>query len=162
MVGQQNQNDSQSTSSGVDIENTLIEVQLVDDKSFSRICEVLKRIGIPNFSSHTIYQSGHILHKKHRYYIVHFKQMLMLDGRQVNFDDNDIARIRAIAALLEQWNLVKIIHDPYPGQVDIAAARLFVINRRQIDKWTLVTKYLFGRSKIGKRNRDSSVNTKKH
>ena len=126
------------------IEDNFIEVELTDEKSFSRICEVLTRIGIPNFNRHTLYQTAHILQKKGRYYIVHFKQMLMLDRRSTNLDQTDISRVRAIARLLEQWGLLKIINDPNTSEYDRSSIHLFVINRQQLDQWKLVSKYVFG------------------
>lgn len=122
------------------IENEVVEVQLTDQWSFSRIVEVLTRIGIPSYKTHTLYQTAHILHKRGKYYIVHFKDMFILDGKQATKTQEDTARVRTIAQLLEQWGLCKCINtieidNPVP---------VLVIPRSQLDQWKLQPKYNIG------------------
>lgn len=84
-----------------------------NDDTFLTIKETLSRIGIPNFKKHELYQSAHILHKKGRYYIIHFKQLFMLDGKcsDSNFSAEDKLRTIKIAMMLEQWGLCRIVSD---------------------------------------------------
>ena len=122
------------------IENDVVEVQLTDQWSFSRIVEVLTRIGIPSYKTHTLYQTAHILHKRGKYYIVHFKDMFILDGKQATKTQEDTARVHTIAQLLEQWGLCKRVN---PVNVDCTVPVL-VIPRSQLDQWTLTPKYNIG------------------
>ena len=118
----------------------MIEVQLTDQRSFSRIVEVLTRIGIPSYKTHTLYQTAHILHKRHKYYIVHFKSMLALDGKSVNITQDDIDRLQTIALMLEQWNLCKCV-DKFDKTVK---SSILVIPRKDLQEWELVPKYNIG------------------
>ncbi|PNX45834.1 MAG: hypothetical protein BV459_07615 [Thermoplasmata archaeon M11B2D] len=92
---------------GVD---TMLEVKLNDAENFLKIKETLTRIGIASEKTKILYQSCHILHKRGRYFIVHFKELFALDGKPVDFSENDIARRNKIAALLEEWGLVEIVN----------------------------------------------------
>lgn len=122
------------------IKNDVVEVQLVDQWSFSRIVEVLTRIGIPSYKTHTLYQTAHILHKRGKYYIVHFKDMFVLDGKNTTKTEDDVQRVRTIAHLLQQWGLCKCItqseiHNTVP---------VLVIPRSQLNQWNLRPKYTIG------------------
>ena len=91
------------------IEN-LIEVQLVEPDNFLLVKETLTRIGIASKKTNTLYQSCHILHKQGKYYIMHFKELFLLDGKKnTDFSENDVARRNTIVNLLEEWELIKII-----------------------------------------------------
>lgn len=122
------------------VRRQMIEVQLTDQRSFSRIVEVLTRIGIPSYKTHTLYQTAHILHKRHKYYIVHFKSMLALDGKSVNITQDDIDRLQTIASMLEQWNLCKCV-DKFDKTVK---SSILVIPRKDLQEWELVPKYNIG------------------
>lgn len=122
------------------VRQQMIEVQLTDQRSFSRIVEVLTRIGIPSYKTHTLYQTAHILHKRHKYYIVHFKSMLALDGKSVNITQDDIDRLQTIALMLEQWNLCKCV-DKFDKTVK---SSILVIPRKDLQEWELVPKYNIG------------------
>lgn len=122
------------------VRRQMIEVQLTDQRSFSRIVEVLTRIGIPSYKTHTLYQTAHILHKRHKYYIVHFKSMLALDGKSVNITQDDIDRLQTIALMLEQWNLCKCV-DKFDKTVK---SSILVIPRKDLQEWELVPKYNIG------------------
>lgn len=120
----------------------VIEITLTDQYSFSRIVEVLKRIGIPSYKTHTLYQTAHILHKKHKYYIVHFKDMFVLDGKKSTITDSDIDRIQSIAKLLEKWGLCKIVDH---SKIDEQSNQpILVIPRSSLNDWNLVSKYTVG------------------
>ena len=68
---------------------TFIEVELPDNDSFLKIKETLTRIGISSNKDKKLYQSCHILHKRGKYYIVHFKEMFLIDGKPSNFSEED-------------------------------------------------------------------------
>ena len=123
--------------------NHLIEVKLTDEYSFSRICEVLKRIGIPNFRQKKLFQTAHILHKQGKYYIVHFKQMFMLDGKAAFIDRQDIDRLLRIVDLLVQWNLVTVEKSRYKPDIKDHVG-IFVLSRSELSDWELVPKYKIG------------------
>lgn len=136
-----------------DILDTFIEVELVDsEKGFRRVQETLTRMGIANNRDHTLTQSCHILQKKGKHYIVHFKEMFALDGRESTFDDGDKQRRNLIAFLLQEWGLVKILK---PEMVEDRSGinQLKVIKNSEKDEWELSQKYQMGRPRY--RNRDS-------
>ena len=85
----------------------LLEVRLKEEGNFLKIRETLTRIGIASKVDKKLYQTAHILHKKGRYYIVHFKELFMLDGREMTLTTEDILRRDAIALLLEEWDLIE-------------------------------------------------------
>ena len=89
----------------------MIEIELVSQDSFPKIRETLTRVGIANNKTKTIYQSCHILNKRGKVYIVHFKELLELDGREAKMTDEDTERRNDITKLLEDWNLCRIV-DP--------------------------------------------------
>ena len=78
-----------------------IQVLLNNDENFLLIKETLTRIGVSSKKDKILYQSCHILHKKGLYYIVHFKEMFKLDGKDSTINDTDIARRNTIVGLLE-------------------------------------------------------------
>ena len=90
------------------VEN-LVEIELPNEESFLKIKETLTRIGIASKKDQKLYQSCHILHKQGKYYIVHFKELFMLDGKQTNFDIEDQGRRNTIVNLLQQWELIKVV-----------------------------------------------------
>ncbi len=93
----------------VDI-NKFVEVQLQEQDDFLKVRETLTRIGVSSRKEKVLYQSCHILHKQAKYYIVHFKELFALDGKPSNITENDIQRRNAIANLLEEWGLLKIVN----------------------------------------------------
>ena len=93
------------------IVNSLLEIELKNPDDFLKIKETLTRIGVASKKKQILYQSCHILHKQARYYIVHFKELFLLDGKPSDFTDNDRARRNSIARLLQEWNLLKIVDD---------------------------------------------------
>lgn len=121
----------------------LIEVKLKAPDDFLKIRETLTRIGVAPKGEKRLYQSCHILHKQGRYYIVHFKELLALDGKQTNFSDEDRKRRNTIAGLLSEWGLVVLVK---PEQIDEKAPISFikVIPFKEKDEWELNTKYNIG------------------
>ena len=86
----------------------MLEVELKEPDDFLKIRETLSRIGVASRKDKVLYQSCHILHKQGKYFIVHFKELFALDGKQTNLSENDIARRNTISRLLSDWGLVKI------------------------------------------------------
>lgn len=118
----------------------MLEIQLSDDDSFLKIRETLTRIGIANNKTKTLWQSTHILQKQGRYFIVHFKELLRLDGRQVDMDRDDELRRNNIARLLEEWGMLKILTP-----VEFAEENTFrVLTHAQKSDWVLKYKYRIG------------------
>ena len=89
--------------------NQLIEVRLYNSEDFLKVKETLSRIGIASKKDNTLYQSCHILHKQGKYYIVHFKELFLLDGKEATLSDGDLGRRNRIVALLDEWELVEVI-----------------------------------------------------
>jgi len=118
----------------------MIEIDLLHPDNFLKIAETLTRIGIASNKDKKLYQSCHILQKQKRYFIVHFKELLKLDGRKVNFDDEDETRRNNIAKLLEDWNLCKVISPLTTSEFN----NFRVISFKQKSDWTLVSKYKIG------------------
>ena len=121
----------------------MIEITLKQPEDFLKVKETLTRMGIANNKDKILYQSCHILQKQGRYYIVHFKEMLKLDGRPVVIDEEDEVRRDSIAQLLEDWGLVDIA----PGQrsyMFVMANNFRVISFKQKDEWALKSKYTIG------------------
>lgn len=123
--------------------DTLLEIKIKDPDDFLKIKETLTRIGIPSFKDKKLYQSCHILHKKGKYYIVHFKELFALDGKKSTLNEEDIGRRNTIAKLLEDWELVKIVD--YTKMTPLAPINSVKIvpYKDKID-WILETKYTIG------------------
>lgn len=125
----------------------LIEVKLAEPDDFLKIRETLSRIGVASKKDKTLYQSCHILHKQGRYFIVHFKELFLLDGKKSDYTDEDIARRNTIANLLHEWGLLDLV-DPEKSREHVAPLnQIKIIAHKEKDEWTLVTKYTIGRSK---------------
>ena len=92
----------------------MLEVKLNEPDDFLKVRETLSRIGVASRKERTLYQSCHILHKQGKYYIVHFKELFALDGKDTNLNENDISRRNSIAGLLGDWGLVEIVGDSEP------------------------------------------------
>jgi hypothetical protein len=107
--------------------------------------ETLTRIGVSSRKERTLYQSCHILHKKGQYYIVHFKELFALDGKPANISDNDIERRNAIAKLLEEWGLVKIVNPSIMEDKVAPIHQIKIISYRDKEDWELVSKYNIGK-----------------
>ena len=122
----------------------MVEVTLNEQDDFLKVRETLTRIGIASRKDKTLYQSCHVLHKQGRYYIVHFKELFALDGKQTNLSENDIARRNTIAKLLSDWGLVNV-----KGTTDVTAplSQIKIISFKEKDDWTLETKYNIGKKR---------------
>ena len=132
----------------VDI-NNFVEIELEEQDDFLKVRETLTRIGVSSRKERVLYQSCHILHKQGRYYIVHFKELFALDGKPSNLTENDIQRRNAIANLLEEWGLVKILNRYIIEDNMAPIHQIKIISFKEKDDWELVPKY-----NIGKKDRD--------
>ena len=121
----------------------MLEVTLNEPDDFLKIRETLTRIGVASRKDQKLYQSCHILHKQGRYFIVHFKELFLLDGKPSNLLENDIQRRNTISTLLADWGLITIV-DPSRAQ-DIAPLRqIKVIPFKEKSQWELCPKYNIG------------------
>ena len=127
--------------------NNFIEVILKEQDDFLKVRETLTRIGVSSRKEKVLYQSCHILHKQGQYYIVHFKELFALDGKEATIDDNDISRRNAIANLLEEWGLVKIVNRQVMTDNIAPLHQIKIISFKEKDEWQLVTKYNIGKKK---------------
>lgn len=131
-----------------DVVDTMFEVVLVGDQeqTFYKVRETLKRMGIPSYSKdnkNALYQSCHILHKKGRYYICHFKQLLALDGYPSKLSFEDIDRLILIVHYLQEWNLVKVA-DAYVEDIFLTTknnVKLKIIKHSDKQNWNLISKH---------------------
>lgn len=121
----------------------MIEITLKKPEDFLKVKETLTRMGIANNKDKALYQSCHILQKKGLYYIVHFKEMLRMDGRQVEMTEEDEVRRDSIAWLLEDWGLIEIVPGQRTFMKDLTN-NFRVISFKQKHEWKLVPKYTIG------------------
>tara|TARA_S200000501_G_scaffold331203_1_gene333037 strand:- start:872 stop:1276 length:405 start_codon:yes stop_codon:yes gene_type:complete len=122
----------------------MLEVGLNEPDDFLKVRETLSRMGVASRKERKLYQSCHILHKQGKYYIVHFKELFALDGKQTNLTENDIARRNTISNLLKDWGLVSIMGD----SSNVAPlSQIKVLSFREKDEWELCTKYNIGKKK---------------
>ena len=122
----------------------MLEVELKEPDDFLKIRETLSRIGVASRKDKILYQSCHILHKQGKYFIVHFKELFALDGKNTNLSENDIARRNTIGKLLGDWGLVDV-----KGTLDPIAplSQIKIIAFKEKNEWTLETKYNIGKKR---------------
>jgi hypothetical protein len=125
----------------------MIEVSLKQADDFLKVRETLTRIGVASRKTNTLFQSCHILHKQGKYYIVHFKELFALDGKQTDFEVDDVARRNTIANLLDEWGLVKLVSPQKSADPVASLSQIKVIPFNQKGDWELVTKYNIGKKK---------------
>ena len=126
------------------IEN-FIEVKLHEEQDFLKIKETLTRIGIASRREKKLWQSCHILHKQGKYYLVHFKELFALDGKETNFTDDDKARRNTIAFLLEEWDLMTIVNPEKFKEPRAPLSHIKVISFKDKSDWILESKYTIGK-----------------
>ena len=123
--------------------SSMLEVTLDEPDDFLKVRETLTRIGVASRKDNTLFQSCHILHKQGRYFIVHFKELFLLDGKKSNLEENDIARRNTIATLMSDWGLLSI--DNRDQAQPLAPLRqIKIIPFKEKVKWTLQPKYNIG------------------
>ena len=129
-------------------QSDMVEVALNEPDDFLKVRETLTRIGVASRKERKIYQSCHILHKQGRYYIVHFKELFALDGKNTNLSLNDIQRRNRIVQLLVDWGLVNISIESKEKISDLAPLnQIKVLSFKEKGEWTLESKYNIGRKK---------------
>ena len=123
--------------------SSMLEVTLNEPDDFLKVRETLTRIGVASRKENKLFQSCHILHKQGRYFIVHFKELFLLDGKKSNLEENDVARRNTIATLMGDWGLITIGDT---RQLDPLAPmrQIKIIPFKEKDKWELCPKYNIG------------------
>lgn len=131
----------------MEILDNLVEVKIAEEQDFLKIKETLTRIGIASSKEKKLFQSCHIFHKRGKYYIVHFKEMFMVDGKPTNFTEEDKARRNKIIELLQDWGLLKVV-EPDSIKKPISSMKYIkIINHKEKHEWTLESKYNIGLKK---------------
>jgi len=129
----------------VGVVDSFLEVTLPNPEAFLKVKETLQRIGVAS-KDKTLIQTAHILHKKSRYYLVHFKELFLLDGKKSTLTENDIARRNSIAMLLEEWELLDIVGDDDLDPT-VPVSQLKIIPFKERSQWKLIQKYNLGSKK---------------
>jgi hypothetical protein len=124
--------------------DSMLEVTLPEPDNFLKVKETLTRIGVASKKDKTLYQSCHILHKQGRYFIVHFKELFALDGKESNISSNDIERRNTISKLLEDWGLLKIV-VPAKAEKQVSLSQIKIVSYSEKKEWNLVAKYNIGK-----------------
>ena len=130
----------------IEIED-LLEVKLKNEDDFLKVKETLTRIGVASRKDKTLYQSCHILHKRGKYYIVHFKELFALDGKNTDFEDNDLGRRNAIANLLSEWGLIEIVNKDKSSLPIAPLSQIKIISYKEKNDWELTAKYNIGKKR---------------
>ena len=133
---------------GIELEH-LVEVKLPAPDDFLKVKETLTRIGISSNKDKKLYQSCHILHKRGKYYIVHFKEMFALDNLPTDITDNDIGRRNTICSLLEEWNLIKLVDPKQIEEPVVSLKQIKILPHKEKDEWELCPKYHMGKNRKG-------------
>jgi hypothetical protein len=124
----------------------MLEVTLNEPDDFLKVRETLTRIGVASRKDRKLYQSCHILHKQGRYFIVHFKELFVLDGKPSTITENDIQRRNTIAVLLADWGLVTI-NSTEQAKDRAPLRQIKVISHKERDEWELCPKYNIGNTR---------------
>ena len=122
---------------------SMLEVTLNEPDDFLKVKETLTRIGVSSRSEKRLYQSCHILHKQGRYFITHFKELFLLDGKPSNISENDIARRNTIATLLSDWGLLNLV-DQNQTEPKAPLRQIKIIKASEKQEWELTPKYNIG------------------
>ena len=122
----------------------MLEVQLKEPDDFLKVRETLTRIGVASRKDKKLFQSCHILHKQGRYFIVHFKELFALDGKEANLTENDIERRNTIAQLLADWGLIAIINATV-AEKKAPLSQIKVLSFKEKGEWDLQAKYNIGK-----------------
>ena len=127
----------------------MVEVVLNEPDDFLKVRETLTRIGVASRKERKLYQSCHILHKQGKYFIVHFKELFALDGKNTNLSLNDVQRRNRIIQLLVDWGLIVISSVSKEKITDLAPLnQIKVLSYKEKGEWTLESKYNIGRKKL--------------
>lgn len=121
-----------------------VEIKLKKSEDFLKIKETLTRMGIPSIKDRKLYQSCHILHKKGKYYIVHFKELFKLDGKNTEIEEEDVQRRNLICSLLEEWELIELV-DRSKIEDKLHIKKIKIIPFSKKEEWELIAKYNIGK-----------------
>lgn len=121
-----------------------LEITLKKPDDFLKIRETLSRIGVASRKEKVLYQSCHILHKKGRYFITHFKELFALDGKDADFGEGDLERRNTIAKLLGDWGLMDVV-SPELHEKQAPLSQIKVLPYKEKGEWELITKYNIGK-----------------
>jgi len=124
----------------------MVEVKLKQPDDFLKVRETLTRIGVASRSEKKLYQSCHILHKQGHYYIVHFKELFLLDGKGSDFSDNDQQRRNRITKLLSDWGLVELASEETIEDM-CSMSQIKILPHKEKAEWELIPKYSIGSKK---------------
>ena len=122
-----------------------VEITLKNKEDFLKIKETLTRIGVSSKKDKKLFQSCHILHKRGRYFIMHFKELFSLDGLESDISDDDVGRRNTIVKLLVEWGLVEAVDPDEYKEPQLSLARLKIIPYGQKKEWQLIPKYHIGK-----------------
>jgi hypothetical protein len=122
-----------------------VEIKLKSQEDFLKVKETLTRMGVSSKKEKKLYQSCHILHKRGRYAIMHFKEMLDLDGLETDISETDLGRRNTIVKLLVEWGLVEAVDPEEYKEPQISLAQLKIIPHKEKKEWELVPKYHIGK-----------------
>ena len=125
----------------------MLEISFKENDDFLKIRETLTRIGVASRKDKTLYQSCHILHKRGKYYLVHFKELFALDGKESSITENDLARRNAIAKLLDEWDLLSILDEEKSSTPLAPMSQIKVLPHKEKPEWNLIAKYNIGNAK---------------
>ena len=130
-----------------DIFNGLgVEITLREKDDFLKIRETLTRIGVSPKKENKLFQSCHILHKRGRYAIMHFKELFILDGLSSDISETDIGRRNTIVNLLSEWELLDIVDEEIAEEPRASLGQIKIISHRDKKDWELVPKYHIGKT----------------
>ncbi len=124
----------------------MVEITLNSPDDFLKCRETLTRIGVASRNENKLYQSCHILHKQGKYYIVHFKELFLLDGKNSDFSENDMQRRNRITKLLSDWGLVTIVNEEMVEDAS-SISQIKILPHKEKAQWELVPKYSIGSKK---------------
>jgi hypothetical protein len=122
-----------------------VEIRLKTKEDFLKVKETLTRVGVSSKKEKKLFQSCHILHKRGRYAIMHFKEMFLMDDLDSDISDDDIARRNTIVKLLVEWGLVEAIDPEEYKEPQLSLARLKIIPHSEKKDWQLIPKYHIGK-----------------
>lgn len=125
--------------------DSLLEIKLSKEDDFLKVKETLTRIGVSSKKEKKLYQSCHILHKKGKYYIVHFKELFLLDGLESDITETDIGRRNTISKLLEEWGLLAVVDKDKLNAILTPLNQIKIIPHKEKSDWQLVPKYHIGK-----------------
>ena len=125
----------------------MLEVGLSETDDFLKVRETLSRIGVASRKERKLYQSCHILHKQGRYFIVHFKELFMLDGKTNDFSEEDKGRRNTIVTLLAEWELIKPLNLEQIKEPVAPLSQIKILPHKEKGDWELVAKYSIGKKR---------------